>query len=324
MPSPSAALKTLRPDLATFIELPLMAATQGLIADQVLRRIRTMVQSGQFGKIKLEELIKTRDTRRAPGAGYQRGHERFEPVDYTSVEDGWEEPVDDRERAMYASFFDADLRAAQRAALVVLLEREKRVADLVFNTTTWTGASLTTAVSNKWDVAASGTPAADVKAAKIKVADGTGLWPNAVVMDRRVFIEARETDEVRDRIASSGAGSATKAADITPVMLAQVFDVDFVIVAGMHKDTADEGQSRSVSPVWDKTMVQVCRVALTEDNQEACVGRIISWDAEGAGLDGMVEQYRDETVRSDIHRFRTDTDELVLYKELGHLLTSVL
>ena len=51
---------------------------------------------------------------RQSGGSYGRGDYEFEDVYYATKEQGWEEPVDDRDAKMYADYFDAELVAASR------------------------------------------------------------------------------------------------------------------------------------------------------------------------------------------------------------------
>jgi hypothetical protein len=322
MPSPSSSLATLRPDLAASFEaFDIEAEKAGYIARKVLPTVDVAAQAGTYGKIPLEQLLQQRDTKRAPGSGYARGKFNFDDSQYACEEHGAEEPVDDREAKMYADYFDAEVIAAKRAYNAVLRNAEQRVADAVFNTTTWTGSSLYTDVSGTpWATIASAVPLTNVEAAVQKVYDGSGLWPNALVINKKVFRNLRNTAQVIDRIASSGAGNRNLASDVTIDMLAQAFDLDYIIVAGGSYNSAKEGQTATPAQLWSSTYAMVCKVATTSDFREPCIGRTFHWGADGSSADGNMETYRDEVVRSNIIRVRHDVDEVVLYAQAGHLL----
>ena len=183
------------------------------------------------------------------------------------------------------------------------------------------GASLTTDVSGvPWATVATAKPLTNVEAAVQKVYDNSGLWPNALVLNKKVFRNLRNTPEVIDRIASSGAGDRNLASDVTLQMLAAAFDLDYIIVAGGSQNTAKEGQTASVGQIWSSTYAMVCKVAISSDPKEPCVGRTFHWGADGSSIDGAIETYRDETVRGNVVRVRHDVDEIVLYAQAGHLL----
>lgn len=324
MPSPSSALSTQRPDLAeSFMEFDLAMDAAGFVSNQVFPVVDVASQTGNFGKIPLEQLLQERDTERAPGSGYSRGNWTFDPATYATVEHGAEEPIDDREAEMYADYFSAEVIAAQRAYSAVLRNAEKRVADAVFNTTTWTGASLTTAITNEWDDTTNAVPLTDVEAAVQKIYDNSGLWANALIINRKVFRNLRNCDQVVDRIESSGAGSPATAGDITTQMLATAFDLPNIIVAGSSRNSATEGQAATPTQIWSGEYAMVCRVATSADFREPCVGRSFHWSQDGSQIGGTVETYREESIRGDVVRVRHDVDEVVLYAQAGHLLSNV-
>lgn len=323
MPAPTSSLATQRPDLASFLEFDLESEKSGFIASQVFPVIDVMSQAGNFGKIPIEQLLQTRDTKRAPGSGYARGSFTFLPATYATEEHGAEEPVDDREAKMYREYFQAEQISTARAFSAVLRNQEQRVASAVFNTSTWTGSSLTTSVGTPWSTIATAVPITNVEAAVQKVYDNSGLKANALVVNWKVFRNLRNCSQIIDRINASGAGSPSKASDVTTQMLSQVFDLDYVIVAGTSKNTAAEGQSASISQIWSSSYAMVCRVSTSADMRDPCIGRIFHWSEDGSSIGGTVESYRDETVRGDVIRVRHDVDEVVLYPEAGHLLSNI-
>lgn len=321
MANPSTSLATLRPDLdGSFMEFDLESNQQGFIATQVFPVLSPRSQAGSFGKIPIEQLLKERDTTRAPGAGYSRSTFQFTKDTFATEEQGAEEPVDDREEQMYASYFDAEVIAASRARNAVRMNAEKRVAAAVFNATTF--ASFTTAVGDEWDDATSATPIADVEAAVQSVWDQTGIWPDTMIINRKVFRNLRNTDDIISRVKFQGFMDV-RAGNIPIAALSQVFDLPKLIVANSARDSAQEGQDTVIAPVWSDEYCMICKTANTNDIQEPCLGRIFHWTADGSQIDGRMETYRDEVVRADIVRSRHDVDEKMLYVEMGHLLSNI-
>jgi len=323
MPSPSEILSTLRPELAgSLMEFELAAGRAGFIAPLVLPVIEVAKQSGSFGKIPIEQLLQSPSTDRASGAGYSRGKWSFTKDAFACDEQGWEEPVDDRESAMYADYFVAEQVAAARALDIILRAAELRVSAAVFNATTWTGAALTTAITHEWDDATNAVPRADVKAAMSKVWDGCGIWPNTLIVNKKVFENLKDCASVVDRLKYAGF-TDPRPGTISAAAIAQALGIDQVIVAGSPYNTAKEGQDVSISPIWSDEYAMVCKVAKTQDIREPCIGRTLHWGEDGSSIGGTVESYRDESSRSDIIRVRHDVDEKILYAEAGHLLSNV-
>jgi hypothetical protein len=323
MPAPTSTPATLRPDLAAFFEFDLEMEKAGYVGTKVLPVVETQLQSDNPGKVPLEALLFDADTSRASGGEYNRSNWNFTTFQYATKENGWEESIDERDEKRYRELLQVDLIALARATSVVMRNQEKRIADLVFNTTTWNGGDLTTGVSNEWDDAANATPIDDVEAAVKKVYEGSGLWANALVINRQVFRNLRNAKQIIDRINSAGAGSASKPSDITAAMLAQCFDLAHVIVAGGSKNSAIEGQSATPGQIWSGEYAMVCRVAETGDMREPCLGRTFHWAEDGSSIGGTIEEYYWERSRSRIIRSRHDTDEVIMYPQAGHLLSNI-
>lgn len=324
MPSPSSALSTLRPDLASsMLEFDLAMAAQNYIGSKVLPIVPVAKKIGQYGVIPIEELLKDRNTERAPGSGYNRSQFTFLPQTFRCQEHGTEEPIDDDEAEMYAEYFDVEQVTALRAQAAILRNAEKRIAAAVFNATTWT--SYTTSITNEWDDLANATPVTDVNTAKAAVFTQCGMWPNALIINRTVYNNLRNvttSNQIFDRIKYSGVHNPTQAG-INTAVLAEVFDLKHIIVAGGAYDSALEGQTSVPAEIWSNEYAMVCKIAETNDPKEPCIGRTFHWPGGGSTPQGTVETYRDETVRSDIVRVRHDVDEVIMYVEAGHLLDNV-
>jgi hypothetical protein len=320
---PTTALQ--RPDLgATLEEFDVMAASQGMIADQVAPAVDVAEPSMNIGKLPIEALLANRDTARAPGGKYARGDYEFEHFSFTTEEHGAEEPVDDKLRKVYARYFDAEVVATRRAQDVVLRNREKRVAALLFNATTWTGGNLFLDVTNEWDDLANATPITDMLTAIEKVFTNSGLEPNALICNRFVLRNLMNCNQVVDRIKSAGFDDPK---NISLPALAQLLFPAIpgarIIVSGAPKNTANPNKAASIARIWSNEYAMIARVASSNDVREACVARSFHYVEDGSELNGLVETYRDESVRSDIVRVRHETDELVMYKEAAFLLGNI-
>lgn len=321
MASPSTTLATLRPDLAgSLLEFDLAMDAMGFIAHRVLPVHNVGSASGPYGKIPLEQLLQNPDTKRAPGSGYQRGQFTFTTDSFACQEHGWEEPVDDRNKALYASYFDHELISTRRAYDAVLRNAEKRAAALLFNASTFT--SQTTNVTHEWDDATNAVPIDNINTAVLAIYNRTGVWPNALIINRKVFRNLIRCDQIVDQSKSQGFMDV-RPGKINETQLAAALNIERIIVADTAKNTADVGASASISPIWSDEYAMVARVSDDMDPLTPCVGRTFHYTGDGSSVDGTVETYRDETVRSDIVRVRHDVDEKITYLETAQLLDNV-
>jgi len=324
MASPSVAITRTELGLV-FSEFTLAASRRGFIGPSVLRPLPVAEASADVASISLENLLREQRTARAPRAGYNRSNYQFGKLSYSTSEHGAEEPVDDAEQRLYASLFDCELVHRERAIDVVLRGYESEVAAAVFNAVTWAG--LTTAATTAWDVAAS-MPLADVAAAKRLIADRIGAPANALIMNQHVYDALRAVTEVLDRIIYGG-GPGQPAA-VTKAILAQLFDLEFILVASGVTNTADEGQAATLSQIWSDDYAMVARVGATNDPIETCIGRTFLWTGDGTATWGedqlgvIVEEYREENVRSSVLRARHWRGLKIVNAEAGQLLSGVL
>jgi hypothetical protein len=318
MPRPASGTTIQRPDLGA-IAYETMLAPDIYIADALLPYFETPEVSGDYPKIKVEQFLKTADTRRAPRSNYQRDDWEFATGNFTCQDHGHEEPVDDVEARMYRRYFDAEVVAVERAVQKMRLAREVRTAALLFSTTyiTQTGA-----VSTEWSTAASCTPKADVKAAIDALRAARGIMPNSVVMSYKVFQNVLISKELKDYLQyTSPHLIETEMAQRD--MLAKYFGVDQIVVGKALYDSTDKGQTATLAEVWDDEYVLVARLAgNARDLKEPCVGRTFLWTGDSP-QQLVVEQYREEATRSNIYRVRNNVSEALVYAGAGYLLSNI-
>lgn len=309
----------------TFSEFDLEMNMRGFIAPRVLRPRMTAQQSASYGLVTLEQLLRQRSTKRSGRGGYGRDNWEFGKADFATEDFGWESVMDDREMKIYRDILDQENISRLRAIEAVCQEYEREVAALVFNTGTWTGSSLTTAVGTAWSTWATATPIKDINAAISKVRV-SGVRPNALVVNDPVYRDLINCAEVLDRLKYT----QTPGSSVVLAALADALRLKYVIVADGLKNTANEAQTASISDIWGR-YAQVCRVAETDDPREVCIGRTFMFEAENApGAAGsqdavavVVEEYREESSRASVFRARNDRQSKILYPEAGHLLTGL-
>lgn len=318
---PGSSTAVARKDLSGLLEsFDLEMDRRGFIGNRVLPIFNTPSNAGRFPKMKAEELLRSgMDLTRNPMSGYARDTTKFEDESYTTKEWGVEHPIDDKLSNLYGSYFDMESLALKKCVDVVLREQETRVADMIFNTTTWTGATLYLDVSTAW-TSTSAVPITDVNTAKRNIRANFGRWPNTMIFNYNNLLYMREISQVQDRISSSGAGQSIKPNEITAAQLANVFDINNVLIPGATYNSANEGQAAAFGELWSNSYCWIGYVATTNDITEPCVGRTMHWGGDGSTPLGTVETYREETNRSDIVRVRHEVQEKLLFSAAGFLL----
>ena len=329
---------------STFYEFDAKMQRKQFIGPRVLRPRMVGIQAADVGKIPIAQMLQKHDTNRATGSGYNRGDWKFDKFSYSCNEKGWEEPLDDRNIKIFQDIFDAETISAGRAEDIVMRDYEFDVATAVFNTTTFASTSAPytagtggqcaagamgalSAGNAKWTAKSTCTPIDDVEYARRMVRLNGGLEPNAVILSRNSFWNAANSDQVVQRLKYSGHDDPK---NITENMMAEVWQVPYVLVAGGIYNQANEGQALNAAFIWGDANVMVARVATTDDPREPCIGRTFMWAGDGPGAPGtgeeiavLVEEYREESRRGSVIRARNDRDLVLMYPQAGSLITGV-
>jgi hypothetical protein len=318
MPRPSSSTTVQRPDLGA-IAYEAMLDPSDFIADLVLPIFETPEQSGDYPKIKVEQFLKSTDTRRAPRAGYSRDDWEFDTGNFACEDHGHEEPLDDVEARMYARYFDAETVSVERAVNKMRLAREIRVAAMLQSTGIITA---TGAVTTEWDTLATCTPKSDVKGAIDALRASRGIMPNAAIMSYKVFQNVLMSTELKTYLQYTSP-HLIETEQAQKDMLAKYFGLQQIIVGKALKDSADKGITASIAEVWDDEYVLVARIGTNaRDLREPCIGRTFLWTGDSP-QQLMVEQYREEAKRSSIYRVRNNVDEAIVYAGAGYLLSNI-
>ena len=283
---------------------------------QALPLFKAQLKAAVFNAITRECLTKVPETKRATGANYNRLNFETTEKSFSCVEHGLEGPLDDGEKKLYANDFSAELVTVEQIIGLILLAQEYRIAQKLFNTTTFTGAALYTDNSGSpWDNIATDI-IAQVRAAKEKVRQNCGLIPNTLIISETNLNRIKANTGIKDAIKYT-----TKLTDDELfAVLGALFGIKKVLVGKAIRNTANKGKTFSGADVWNDNYAMV---AVTADNpinlKEPSVGRTFLWVADSPA-NPVVESYREDAIRSDVFRVRHDIDEKIIDAYFGHLM----
>ncbi len=319
MPRPTSGTDIQRPDLGMIAyEYMLESSRRGFIGLSILPLFDVPEQSADYPVIPIEALLKMPDTSRAARGNYNRSDYEFETGTYACKEYGWEEPVDEVEEKLYNRFFDAEEVAVKRATDIILRGQEKRVSDMVFNTSNLTNS----AVSTEWSTSATCTPRADVTTAKQAMRAASGLMPNKMAISLKVLENLLITSEITSALQYTNP-IELGGLEMQKRVLAQYFGLDEILVGGAVYDSAKKGKTFSIADLWDDEYCLLFKGASgARDLREPCLGRTFLWE-EDSPENLVVEQYREEQTRSEIYRVRNNVDECFVFAGAGYLLTNI-
>ncbi|MGD9720549.1 MAG: hypothetical protein AB7E98_05970 [Pirellulales bacterium] len=345
MASPSTAITRLDLSL-TYQEFSLAANQQKFIGLQVLPPIAVSQEGAEFVRIQIASLLsKIEETKRSPKAGYARDDWEWSKDSYAVEEHGVEEIVDDATVEKYGDLLRTEQIATARAVNRVLQRLEFDIAAAVFNTTTWTGAALTTTLGTPWTTAATADPIGDVDAAHEKVNVGCGEDANTLVVTKKGFramvrtarLEGLLKYDASELMIALSSGQNQSMVSQVVSGLKDLLQVERILVGRGFRNTADKGQTASLSRVWDDTKAMLCVVhddGIEGDleNPMPQIGRTIFSNKNDEPLPGsndggfgslIIEEYRENPVRGGVIRPRNKRQVKVLHPQAGHLLQGV-
>lgn len=338
MASPSTAIK--RYDLSiTYNEFSNAANRRGFVGLRALPMLGVEQEAANFTRVDVKSLLKkAEDTQRAPKGTYSRDDFKWIQDSYGVTEHGVEEVVDDATIERYGDLIRAEAIHTDRAINRVLMRLEQDIADAVFNTTTWTGAALTTAAATPWTTHATAEPRTDILSAVQKVEESCGQAPTHLILTKKALRNLKQCNEITDLIKYWGGDDPKMGSDSSTLrILAELFEVQEVIVANAYSNTADPGLAATFAHIWDNTMAMVCRIRDDGmmgdlDAPEAHIGRTIFSTKNSEPLPGdmgdgsdslIVEEYREEARRGGVIRARNKRQVKLLHPQAGHLITAV-
>lgn len=298
--------------ILTQLAAKFMQDPAGFVGLQLFPLFLTGEQSASYYVMNEENLLNVpRNIQRGPGGAYSRSMMKVSDDSYNCREFGHEEPVDDRERKKYANAFDADQAAVSRIANIIRYNHETRVRDKVINAPVPTSSP-----STKWNADGSD-PIHDVDTAKASIRKNCGLEANTMVVNVDVFTTLKEHEAITGKIQYS------ERAIVTAQILAAIFGVNRFLVAGAVESSATEGQALNPSYIWGDSVI-LAHVETSQDLLAPNFGRTFAWIGE-TGPDGiLLETYRQDEIRSDVHRGRQDVDEKIIGAKCGYHLSDVL
>lgn len=293
-----------------------MLGVQTMIGTKILPIFKTNAKSANFSKITRDSILRSRNVRRAPRGAYSR--DTFDAKDqlYNCNERGHEQPVDDVERRIYANSFDAEMAASRIAMQVVLQEQEKDIATAVFNTATWTGASLYSDYSggNPWSNIATDI-IGQIDSAKDSVRQNSGYSANALIIGFSNVKNLKKNTAIRNSIQYTQLPSHVEILSA----IAALFGLKYILIGDMIKNTANEGQTLIGADIWSTSYAMVAHICETDNLAEGGLGRTMLW-ADDSPENAMIEEYREEQTRSWVYRARQHTDEIIFDPNYGFLL----
>jgi hypothetical protein len=223
---------------------------ENFIADKVFPMVPVVHQTDQYFVWSLADLYRDDAQLRADGTESAGTGMNLATQSYTANVWGLHKDIGPQVRANSDPAIDIDVTTTRMLMQKMLIRRDRFFVQKYFTTGIWTGSSSAgditgtaggtpgTSTPAKWSDDANGDPFTDIATQQTAILQGTGKLPNILVIGWPVYQALRKHPLVIDRIKYT---SQPDAKDITPAMLAAMFDVEEVLVSKAVYNSAAEG-----------------------------------------------------------------------------------
>lgn len=313
----------------TNISVALLQNPQSFIASRVFQNVPVQKQSDKFFTFDRSFFNRNGAKKRAAGTrvsevGYEISNESYFCEEY-----GVAISIFDQVRANADPAADPDRLAAELATHQMLIQKETDFTTNFFTTGLW-GTDITGVASNpgaseviQWSDTTSGDPIGNVRTGINTILANTGIKPNIFVMGRQVYSALIDHPDIQGRI--NGGATTAQPSIATLNLLAQIFEVDEVMVGEAIQNTAAEGDTAAHSFILGKKCVLTYRPP-SPGIMTPAAGYTFSWAGYMGGTNEfgfIIDTKRRDEEDSDVIRARSHYDHKLVSASLGFFWDSI-
>lgn len=251
---------------------------------------------------------------RTPGAAYARGGYGVTTSTGYANTFGLEHPIADEVRKNNQIPMELEQVGLQWLAQQSLIQREIAFSTDFMKTSVW--ATDDNNSTTDWDDFTAGDPFNDVLTAKRTISNNSGIKPNTMVMGLIVHVALQNHPDIIDRIKFNQLAGLKNVENA----LSALFDVPNYIVGEATYNTANEGQTVSLSAIVDDDCL-ICYSNPTPGKFAPSAGYTFTW--AGGGGDGSVVTYREDQTDSDILKNKEAWDQKAVATDVGYFFADV-
>jgi hypothetical protein len=311
------------PTAAPFVIQPRLTAitiaykNADMIADQVLPRVPVDSPDFKYTLYKKEDTFTIPDTKVGRvGKTNQVDYSASEAT--ASVQDyGLEEAIPYFDTAAAAAAqvvqgttpVDPEARATEQISDLIALDREQRVANLIFNTTSYAAGNVSTlAGTTQWSDFVNSNPVMAILTSH----DLMIVRANTLVLGQSTWTQLRQHPKVVQAI--YGSGSAQQAGVVSREQVAQLLELKNLVVGQGFVNTAKKGQAGTFNRLWGKHASLLYINPLSSTTKDMSYGVTGQW---GPRVSGTIED-KDIGLRGGTRvRVGESVKELILANDTG-------
>lgn len=249
------------------------------------------------------ERFRSTSDHRAPGAKTNEIDFGLSTDNYFCDDHALASAVPDEERANADPVLQPAIDRTEFLTEKIALNKEIALASRIITGSDIPGESLSG--TSQWSDYDDSDPVSVVEAKKGAIQEAVQEIPNTLVLPYQVFQKVRLHPKVTERMKYTGLGIAS------PKELAELFDVDQVLVPRALKNTAARGQTASLDYVWGKNAF-LCYIPPRPGLMRVSLGYTFVWTMAPGNIQGyVVETWRDDSRKSDMVRVQRYYDQKI-------------
>lgn len=268
----------------TNMSVAYMQGEDVMVASKVFPIVPVKKQSDLYFTYSRADMLRNEAAIRVYGAESKGGGYNVSTSPYYCNIFAFHKDVYPTERVNSDSPLQPDIDAGEYVSQKLILKREIDFQSRFFGTGIWgteyDGAAAASSTERIYWSSTS-TPIEDIANAQLAVQGATAKKPNTLLLGPHTFVALRDNAEIRDLLRYT-AGPAVP----TPQLLAQMFDLDRVLVGAAVYNAAATGASEDTDFILGKHAL-LCYTENSPGIRKASAGYIFSWSGlEGAGAFG--------------------------------------
>ncbi|MDK2972292.1 MAG: hypothetical protein PWP23_2047 [Candidatus Sumerlaeota bacterium] len=286
-----------------------------LIAGDIAPEVAVRRQSNRyFVYDPAREGLRPSDDQRAPGAEANEVAFDLSSDSYFCDDHALESVIPDEERENADAPLAPEIDRVEFLTDKIQLNREIALAALLKGEGAIPGTSIDDA-AQRWD-----DPEADpvdaIEAARAAIIGATQLLPNTLVLPFEVYHQVRNNPKVADRVAYARLGT------FGPSELAQLFDVERVLVPRAVRNTAPRGQAPVLSGIWGKDAF-LMHVPARPGLKTVAPVLTFAWAQAAGSLRGVsVQKWREERRKATMIRVQKYYDQKLVAPEAAYRIAN--
>lgn len=275
------------------------------IADLVAPVVGVRKQSDKYFTLDADrERFRATDDTRAPGAEATEVDFAVSSDAYFCDDHALEAVITDEERDNADPALQPDIDKTEFLTDKILLNKEIALADLIASDPALPGETL--AGTDRWDDFVNSDPVLAVETKKATIQQAVQQIPNTLVLPYEVYRLVRLHPKVIEKVVN------VKIGVVGPDILADVFDVERVLVPRGLKNTAAPGQTPALAHIWGKTAF-LCHVTPRPGLRTVSFAYTFQWATAPGSLQGhVVEIWREERRKADMVRVQRYYDQKII------------